>query len=407
MSTIACPHCNADTPDEYNFCIACDKQVKCLNPDCNKKLITGKTFCFSCGQGVAQINLPQSQPNTYIRDVTQKGNNYAERVEFSVSDHAVSELAPFIVGQMASQSPRRTYDVSKLDNVTTSSTGRDASTSIGAAREIPQLPANAPEREQPQIQANGASRYFERDGEQLAASEKDFKGKNWADQQRNFIVLYALAYQEVFQAPVPSRESFKNVAEKTGINDPNNFTRYLSEAISEHFTELTNGLKLNQRGEKEVARILSLMDSQTESGYEYWGRAASTPAKRHRMSKEDRDKVREWAQEEIHIGGLDIRTIKQARDYALLSIWIITVDLQKAQAIHWNEAHLYLKEKFQAISASAEAFSAAVRSDNNKEYFRTSGELLFLSPEGKSKVEGWIAGNSVQTPGEEEGGSDN
>lgn len=108
-STLTCPFCSDETPSEHNFWIFCDQQIKCLNPDCGKKLVPGKAFCFSCGQTIAKIPAAQAQPNKYIRNVKQSGKTYEEHTEFSLSDHAVSEIAPFVVGQMMSRPPKPPY----------------------------------------------------------------------------------------------------------------------------------------------------------------------------------------------------------------------------------------------------------------------------------------------------------
>lgn len=406
MFLLMCPHCGVETPDEYNFCISCDKQVKCLNADCNKKLVAGKPFCFGCGQPLVSINLAQSQPNRYVRDVTQKGKNYEEHTEFSVSDHAVSELAPFIVGQMISSSSRRTYESARIDTPPTPLISHKALNAGATAPEGEETPPPEPEQtakpEQPRTSTSAASRYFERDGDFLVPTEKDFRGKTWADQQRHFVLLYTSAYFDIFQKPVPSKEHFKTVSEKANIYDASNFAKHLKKLVNEHLTELSEGLKLNDRGTKEVVKILSLMDDEkAPSGYEYWGRVSNSHAKRHRLSKEDKDRLHGWTAEEVQLGNLNIRDIKSARDYAMVSLWIITIHLKKANAVRWNDAYYFFKEKFQTIAATPEAFSLAMRNEANEKYFRQSDEMFFLASDGVKKVEEWIGGKPVSSSSEE------
>lgn len=405
MSTFICPHCSAETPDEYNFCIACDKQVKCLNSMCNKKLIAGKTFCFGCGQPLVTINLPQSQPNMYVRDITQKGKNYEEHVEFSVSDHAVSELAPFIVGQMISSSPRRTHESSRIETSPVPHKSLNASPIAPEGEEA--APASeseqAVEPEQIRTPTSAASRYFERDGEFLVPTEKDFRGKTWADQQKHFVLLYTSAYFDIFQKPVPSTEHLKVASEKAKVYDASNFTKHLKKVVSEQLSELSEGLKLNDRGSREVVKILSLMaDEKSPIGCDYWSRTTNSNHKRHRLSKDDKDRLHEWTIEEVQLGNLNIRDIKSPRDYAMVALWIITVNLKKANSIRWNEAYQFFKEKFQTMTASPEAFSYAMRNELNAKYFRQSDEMFFLSSEGVKQVEEWVGGQPVASSGEEE-----
>ncbi len=110
-STVTCPYCSAGTSSEYNFCIACELQIKCIDPNCNKMLIAGKGKCFGCGQAIAVTTKESSkQLNKYVRDVKQNGKNYEEHIELSVTDHAVSELAPFIGAEMMPRPLQKLYD---------------------------------------------------------------------------------------------------------------------------------------------------------------------------------------------------------------------------------------------------------------------------------------------------------
>lgn len=406
MASLTCPYCNSDTPSEYNFCVVCDKQIKCLNSNCNKNLVPGKTFCFSCGQPLAATTLPQPQSNKYVRDIKQRGESYEEHTELNMSDHAVSELAPFIAGQVLPRAIRNPSYPSRPNQYIVPPQEASPANNLLEEREIPQLPSPPAEPQQLEAGTIGASRYFERDGDFLVATEKDFKGKTWADQQRHFILLYASAYYEVFQQLVPSKEHFRAAAEKASVNDTNNFTRYVGELTREHLAEVSDGYKLNRRGEREVRNITASMENeQVEPGYEYWTRTPTTK-KRYRLSKEDQSRLEEWAQESVELGQLNVRDIKKPRDYAMLALWMITVPLQKAEAVRWNEAYYFLTKKFQTVSATAEAFSNAVSSEHNQNYFRRSGEAYFLSSEAQQKVQEWIANGIPVTSAREDVRSD-
>ena len=390
MSNFTCPYCNNDTDEDYNFCIICVNQVKCLNSECGAKLFVGRDICLKCGQKVARPATSQPQ-NTYVRDVTQKGRNFTEHVEFHLSDSAIGQLAPAIAGQIVAQ----TLGNSGMRNSGQSAKVQSNTPAVDASINTPQLGSSEEsEKEEEKIEqkipANGAMRFFERDGEQLVATEKDFKGAKWADQQKNFILLVVSAYNEHFQNPVPNEEFIRSMAKKTGVSDTNNFKKYLDKALAEHLLKLENGFSLNDRGKREVVKILADMDNSEKTGYEYWSKAPSTSTTRHRLSKEDKSRIQQWVDEKVELGKLDVLSIDNARDYALLSIWAITVQLKKAAAVHHGEAYFYLKQKFQAISATPEAFSAAVRSEFNKKFFRVSEDKLFLSDEAKKIVEGWI-----------------
>nr|MBN2278184.1 SPFH domain-containing protein [candidate division Zixibacteria bacterium] len=51
ISTVTCPTCHADTPEQSRFCYRCGHQMVALNrcPSCNQELPTEANFCMHCG----------------------------------------------------------------------------------------------------------------------------------------------------------------------------------------------------------------------------------------------------------------------------------------------------------------------------------------------------------------------
>lgn len=90
----------------------------------------------------------------------------------------------------------------------------------------------------------------------------------------------------------------------------------------------------------------------------------------------------------------------------MVALWVTTIYLKKAEAVRWNDAYYFFKEKFKTISATPQGFSRALSNPNNKKYFGQSGELYFLTSEGKRKVEEWIAGKPFESPSEVEDDTD-
>jgi len=194
----------------------------------------------------------------------------------------------------------------------------------------------------------------------------------------------------------------KAIAEKASIIDKNNFTRYLSEEIIKNFLTTSTGLALNSDGKQEVLRVLAEVDNpQIQEGHPYWSKSQTDATKRSYLNDKDKERLQEWAKEDINLGQLDPLLLKSGRDYALLAFWLLITHLKKGESFRWNEAYEYLKALPIAVSASPETFSKAVRSENNKDYFRESGEAYFLSPEANAKVDGWIAGTTK--PGSPDG----
>ncbi|MCL1471075.1 hypothetical protein LAY57_10365 [Argonema antarcticum A004/B2] len=317
----------------------------------------------------------------------------------SVSDHAVSELAPFMAAQITSQPPQRPNYTPNQSNSTVPSQKIVPSTNLlPIVEEAPQLPADTSQNHHAETNGSGVSKYFERDGEMLIPNIKDFKGKNWAEQQRRFILLYTKAYYDFFGQPVPSEDHFKLAAKRASILDTTNFPKYLTGLKRQYLSQISGGYKLNHDGEKEVNNIIAqIEDENVEAGHQYWQRSVSATTKRTRLSKDDKDKLKKWAQDDVELGELKIRDITKATDYALVALWIITVHLKKEQAIRWNDGYYYLKDKFKTISVEAESFSRAMSKQTNEKYFRRSGELYYLTSQGQQIVEGWINGKPIDS----------
>jgi predicted amidophosphoribosyltransferase len=51
VSTVTCPKCHSDTPEQSRFCYRCGHQMFVQNacPNCNQQLPTEASFCMHCG----------------------------------------------------------------------------------------------------------------------------------------------------------------------------------------------------------------------------------------------------------------------------------------------------------------------------------------------------------------------
>ena len=196
-----------------------------MDSDCNELLLEGKTFCFNCGKSVNAIT-KQNQPNRYVRRV--KDGEYEEHEELNVSDHAVSELAPFIVGRMNVRSQQKAYHVK---NIGVSSEKKTEDTQLlEEKRDTSQPPTNKVNTDSVD-QENEAFKYFRTDGEVLVSIHKDFKGTTWAEQQKRFFILYTWAHNKLLNKPVPNKEHIKTAAKSASIYDRFKFPSYF-EAVS-------------------------------------------------------------------------------------------------------------------------------------------------------------------------------
>ena len=74
--------------------------------------------------------------------------------------------------------------------------------------------------------------------------------------------------------------------------------------------------------------------------------------------------IESWVSENIELGELDIRNITTPKDYSLLALWIITVNLEKVQTVRRMDAYYYLKARFPTITVSSQSFSRAMSNSN-------------------------------------------
>ncbi len=393
--TVTCPTCQQLTSAEYNFCLHCKSQTKCLKSDCGHLLVTGMDICLFCGEPIKAMTA-QSQTNRLRRIIKPTKYGDAEDIDFQFSDHVATELAPFISGQMPGRQPQQRPISIRTANIPPALAQQVLEESIGEQETINGQQEDTTPTQAPTTNlAQGAARFFRRDGDFLLLDTKDFKGTNWADQQRRFILLYAYAYEELLAKPVANKDHFKAAAEKASINDKNNFSRYLNDYISRYILETSTGLALNNDGKQEVLRIIGEMDNaQVPAGFQYANKSQSESTKRSFLNDKDKERLHTWAQEDVALGQLDFLSITTGRDYALLAFWLLITHLKKGDRFRWNEAYEFLKAKYKAISASSETFSKAVKSPHNTHYFRVSDEAFFLSPEANTKVEAWVAGTS-------------
>ncbi len=377
----------------------CGIAMLCQDPNCNARLMANAKYCSLCGQAVNET-AQRPQPNRYVRDVKQQGKNYDEHTEFCVSDHAVDALAPFIVGHAIRPTARfvarpASHNGSDASLETLAITG-DLFDQAGAVNEAD---APTPDDAPAAPKSLRAAQFFRIDGDCLVGTSEGYKGKDWKEQQCRFILSYAAAYEQYFNKPVPEKKHFTTVAQKAKVYDRPNFAKYLTGLIGGPLTEASNGIFVNDAGNAEVQRIVTEMnDPQVDKGFTYWNRTAADKVERHRLSSAERDQIKQWAQEEVDLGKLELRDLKSPRDYAILGIWILTIHLHKAEAVRWNAAYYFYKEKGWPVSAKPDEFSTTLKRKGHENLFRASDSGYFLTQEAIMLVDGWRSGKPVIAP---------
>ena len=395
-----CQFCGKPTPADYNFCVECDGQIKCI--ECGKKTYPGKDYCLACSKPLLVRPSTSLAPNQYERSVEQDGDKYKEHTRFALSDKAVHEIAPFVVSQTMpglKAQPKPPIPPSLSDNQTIDTsyedlTPKESTQSNSDQNGVDTPPISPSSSDEVSPDREIIKQFFQCDGDLLVATDNDFKGESWAEQQRFFIILFIKAYKELFNKAVPSKELVRNAAAKLNLIDPSNFTTHLNKAISAFMTQISTGLVLNAAGEKEYKKIIKKMsDPSAKAGYNYWNRPATTASPSSILTKEDKAKVTNWIKEPVALGKLDIRDVRIAREYALVAYWIITIHLKKANSIKWNEAMFYLTSKYDTTSVTGNSFSKSMSSKEGEKFFTKSGEgLYYLTTDGQNLVQSWIDG---------------
>ena len=411
MEAIICQHCGESTPSEYNFCVGCEKQIRCLDASCGKAVYPGKDVCFGCGSPlVGKINV-NSANNHLIRKVKQSKSNYEEYTELSVSDNAVGTLAPLLgAGNFMPPPPRyQPVDVNKRPigkqpanqgNLFSLPQGESSGNSGGNSEELHKSAAEngASESTEENEQPNNYNqvRFFEVHDDSITPTTKDFKGQSWAEQQNNFFILYTNSYHRAFDKPIPDGKHLRTASESIGIIDKKNFSRHLEKFMSAYTMAVPGGFKLNDDGQREYKKVSALMENEDgKAGLKYWV-PSSTPAQSPpRISDADKAKVSSWLNDDVDLGELDIRMLKSPSDYVLLTLWIVTKHLSKAEAVTNGEAFFYLLSKYSTVSIEPGQFRAAFVNNKGKLFnLNKSNNTWFLTPEGEERVKSWISGQA-------------
>lgn len=99
----SCPYCNTLINEEENFCINCERPVKCMV--CSGYLRKDKSKCLKCG---TPLNVPQTNSipmNTFSLREKQANNYYSKTISLSFTDNAIDRVAPVLSGHVPLTTP--------------------------------------------------------------------------------------------------------------------------------------------------------------------------------------------------------------------------------------------------------------------------------------------------------------
>jgi len=99
-----CPYCSAEMDEQFNFCIECERQVKCIT--CGSYLLPGKSRCLICGTSVVSATHPSSNLNEYSFEEEQTKGMYKRQVHLKFSDVAIDKAGQYLERYIQPWQPR-------------------------------------------------------------------------------------------------------------------------------------------------------------------------------------------------------------------------------------------------------------------------------------------------------------
>lgn len=381
---LACPYCELEVSEEYNFCANCEQQVKCTN--CKKLLVSGKTRCLVCGMQLISKELPQTQMNEFKFEEEQTNESASRRMSGRFSDNAFGKAVDLLGGnpqfklvpQVAGITPPplpKLLPASEKNPDEVVEQVIEVSNSV----ELSIAPLQQDKKEK-------ALRFFEVEGDnELIVKVPDYKGKSKKEQQQRFTLMYVWAYRHISESAQLSKEHMNSAAKKANLYD-SNWANYFEKAAKEFLMNTEAGYKINAPGETKVNQIIDEMDDTGVEGYAYWKNKSKPSKKRSPSNKEDETKLQQWLEMSTNFDDFDIRKLKSAANLAAFAIWIITKQLEVKRAVKPKDAYNYLKGKYKTISVGPNSFSSAL-SRNPDKFTRTQEGEYFLTEEAEREVE--------------------
>ena len=397
-----CQYCGTDLEEKYNFCLNCERQVKCIN--CSELLLPNKQRCLVCGVTLVGQRIDVEPKNEFTLKEEQTADSAQRRINGRFTNEAFGHAAALFGGLSRSKITPQSYEVPSYERqalppledqegirnrVEGSIDGQD-----------PRSKEAAPETSR-EDGSSEASRYFRLRGEELVSQFSDFKGPTKKAQQERFILLYTWAYNELVERS-PTKEQLVEASRKRKLHDTN-FPTYYSDVANQYLLGGEEELELNPDGQRKISEILREMgDESVEQGFAYWKGASPARAKRSATSAKDKQEISKWVSMDIDIGNIDVRSLDTPTNCAMFAIWCLTARLKVTKAVKPSVALSYIKSRYTTISVNQKPFTKALGRAKNGHRFNKNGEgLYYLTAHAEREVESWVE-NGVPKPGETE-----
>lgn len=403
-----CPYCGTEIAEQYNFCISCESQIKCLH--CAMLLLPNKSRCLRCGTQLESANSNSPLVNRFTFEERHTTKSSYRKIEGQFTDNAFGQATSLFGGlpqarpkPLRSVAPQQSWIASPVQQPLFANPEADGNIVSDQLVDVPGDEEQSGSLLRVDTVKDKALRYFDLDGEHdLVARISDFKGNNKQEQQKRFMILYVWAYQQIFSKPVSSKKDVLAATTKKGIFDTNCY-RHFDDIESKFFSKGEAGYKISLDGEKEVSRILTEVEDESMKGFQDWNKVRPRE-KQARMNKDMGERISGWVDTPVDINNFDVRLLKKPTNYAMFAIWIVTTKIGGIKALKPVEVFNYLKRKHTSVPVTQKSIARALTRPYNASIFeKTSDGSYYLTPEAERKVAAWIQGAQVDDTPEPEG----
>lgn len=380
-----CPYCSTVVDDQYNFCISCERQIRCIQ--CKSLLLAHKSKCLVCGSPLVTSSDSVSHQNEYSFEEERTNSDYKRQVRLKFTDSAIDKVGQYLPTYIFTGSSLT------LPNKDTSLPRETPSLSanVGTEQPIPPVYPNSIQEEGMQQTVDSSKvgwtdKYIFRNGERLEIKLTDFKGKTRKDQMRRFILLFVWGYNNCFAEPVPNREPITQMAKELNVWDTT-FSHLITQMQKDVLLKSDDGIRLTPGTDYEIKTILDELQDSTIKGFNLRSAKSSrkSGASQPKVDNKNNTLVKEWLQKPLDLGGYDVRELEKAqpRQHVQFGLWVLKNKLQVEHA-YLDAVVNFTLQAFPKIGGVAKSMKNAV---TNKKYVgRTPTGECYLTTEGENDI---------------------
>lgn len=391
----SCPYCATEIVDNLNFCVECEKQVKCLN--CSGVLYLCKARCLKCGEPLKQSLDSQPEMNTYTLEEKVTKSSAFRSLKVKASDNAIGTLMgrlPFGANTPLQPLDTRKAPPANLLPALPSDTDKTITTEpdkqvIGEDRRNSEI-----------IDSLKAEHLFTQNSDHGIIPNKTLREyisrlSSKKEKQQVFALMFVWAHKEWFDESV-SHENLVAVMKEESQYDSNS-RKHLIEVAKDYFKKVDNQYEVdNYEGTNKVQEIISTIQNPEQSlGVTKIkkGSKRGRPAGQH--NKAELEVIKPWLEMPIeHLKDFDTRELKSAPDWVAFGLYILTKILKVQGTVEVGLLYAYLTNKFETMPIKRKAFVNRI-SDAKSKFTRNTNGAYFLTPEAEAEVKKLIEGSNL------------